>query len=67
MSFAITIQDACKDLNGQYRGRDWYHSVGHNGKDIITVYTTKKMGDGSVKSYYGFKVQWKYFGKSVLR
>ena len=67
MSEALTIKEACRDLNAQYRGREWYHSVGHNGSDTITVYTKTKMGDGSVKKYYGFKVVWKHFGKSVLK
>ncbi len=59
----MSIQEACKDLNAQYRGRDWYHSIGHNNADTITVYTSKKIGNGSIHNYYGFKIVWKYFGR----
>lgn len=58
----LTIQEACSDLYKQYKGRDFFHSIGHNGKDTITVYTINKL-DGSVNKYYGFKVIWKKFGK----
>lgn len=66
MSNALTIQEACKDLHGQYKGRDFYHSVGHNGKDTITIYTNIKL-NGSVNKYYGYTVIWKDAKKSKLK